>query len=252
MHKALRYALIGASTLVALAGGAFGALYYWVSHPAQARQPLPAELISLESAPGKTLLAESTAKVDHAPLESHFQAQEKLSWCGVASSVVVLNSLPTSHNLAQDGFFNECVAQIRPSLRVTFGGIPLETMARMMKCHGVETEVHFADSSSLVEFRKLVAENLRTPGNFVIVNYDRSGVGQQPGGHISPVSAYHEAEDRFLVLDVAHYKYPAVWVKADTLWRAMQTTDGESKRSRGFVLVSGPKAGAANPATVGK
>jgi len=34
------------------------------------------------------------------------------------------------------------------------------------------------------------------------VNYKRSAIGQKGGGHISPLGAYDEISDSFLVLDV--------------------------------------------------
>jgi hypothetical protein len=42
----------------------------------------------------------------------------------------------------------------------------------------------------------------------------------------------------FLILDVSRNKYPPVWVKAEQLWQAMATTDAESGKTRGLVLVS--------------
>jgi hypothetical protein len=40
-----------------------------------------------------------------------------------------------------------------------------------------------------------------------------------------------------LILDVARYRYPAVWVRAEDLWRAMGTVDRSSGRSRGLVVI---------------
>ncbi|MGB6297273.1 MAG: phytochelatin synthase family protein, partial [Rivularia sp. (in: cyanobacteria)] len=57
-------------------------------------------------------------------------------------------------------------------------------------------------------------------------------------GHISPLAAYNKETDRFLILDVSRYKYPPVWVKAEDLWKAMNTKDSVSDKTRGFVLVS--------------
>jgi len=91
---------------------------------------------------------------------------------------------------------------------------------------------------TLDEFRNLVSKNLQEPGNFVLVNYLRKAIGQETGGHISPVAAYNEETDRFLILDVSRYKYPPVWVKAEELWKAMATVDSVSGKTRGFVLVS--------------
>ena len=73
----------------------------------------------------------------------------------------------------------------------------------------------------------------------MIVNYLRKAIGQQLGGHISPLAAYDAEADRFLILDVARYKYPPVWVTAKDLFDAMNTTDSDNQnKTRGFVLVS--------------
>jgi len=72
-----------------------------------------------------------------------------------------------------------------------------------------------------------------------LVNYLRKAIGQETGGHISPVAAYNQETDHFLILDVSRYKYPPVWVKAEELWQAMATVDSTSGKTRGFVLVSG-------------
>ena len=61
------------------------------------------------------------------------------------------------------------------------------------------------------------------PGHFVIVNYLRSALGEEAGGHISPLAAYDGKADRFLILDVARYKYPPVWVKTADMFAAMNT-----------------------------
>ncbi|MEY2680786.1 MAG: hypothetical protein RL661_1017, partial [Pseudomonadota bacterium] len=54
----------------------------------------------------------------------------------------------------------------------------------------------------------------------------------------SPVAAYDEARDRFLILDVARYKYPPVWVRSEELYAAMQTYDRDAKATRGYMVVA--------------
>jgi len=72
----------------------------------------------------------------------------------------------------------------------------------------------------------------------VVVNYLRRSLGQELGGHISPLAAYDANTDRFLVLDVSRYKYPPVWVKTADLYAAMDTVDADNeRRRRGFVLI---------------
>ena len=72
----------------------------------------------------------------------------------------------------------------------------------------------------------------------MVVNYLRKVIGQESGGHISPIAAYNKETDRFLILDVSRYKYPPVWVKAEELWQAINTVDSDGEKTRGFVLVS--------------
>ena len=63
-------------------------------------------------------------------------------------------------------------------------------------------------NSTLDEFRKTARDYLSTEDRFVIVNYLRKAIGQEKGGHISPLAAYDAETDRFLILDVSRYKYP--------------------------------------------
>lgn len=61
----------------------------------------------------------------------------------------------------------------------------------------------------------------------VVLNYDRGGIGQGPmgHGHWSPLGAYNEETDSFLVMDVAKYKHPMVWVSWEHLWGGAATKD---------------------------
>ncbi len=52
--------------------------------------------------------------------------------------------------------------------------------------------------------------------------------------------AYDDASDSFLVLDVARYKFPPVWITTADLYDAMNTFDAESGKTRGFIVVSAP------------
>jgi hypothetical protein len=62
-------------------------------------------------------------------------------------------------------------------------------------------------------------------GKAVLINYDRSVLGQEGHGHWSPVVAYDSKTCSFLVLDVARYKYEPVWVPSKTLFRALAEVD---------------------------
>jgi hypothetical protein len=103
----------------------------------------------------------------------------------------------------------------------------------------VVASVRHASDSSVDAFRTEAASYLGRPGHFVLVNYFRNALGQQKGGHFSPLAAYDRETDRFMILDVARYKYPPVWVKSEELFVAMNTKDSDNQdKSRGYILIS--------------
>jgi hypothetical protein len=104
---------------------------------------------------------------------------------------------------------------------------------------GLRAEVHHAVDTGLEEFRQLARASVATDDQFVVVNFLRSAIGEQTLGHISPLAAYDADTDQFLLLEVARYKYPPVWVSAAELFAAMYTTDSDNEnRTRGFIIVT--------------
>jgi hypothetical protein len=127
-------------------------------------------------------------------------------------------------------------------------GMTLQELAGLLRSHGVTVEAIHGDRLDLARFRTLLRRSLADPGDRLLVNYHRAAVGQQGGGHISPLAAYHAPSDRALILDVARYRYPAVWVELPQLWQAIRGLDSTSGRSRGVVVISrGAAPGAAPP-----
>lgn len=213
--------------------------------------PLSPNLINFNSTEGEKLLITSTAREDYFPLSIQFLTQENQAFCGVASMVMVLNALGISapeepkykpyHVFTQNNVFDNPKAQTVISAdKVLKQGLTLEQLGKILESYPVKTQVYYGSDVTLEQFRQLVRENLQQPKNYVIVNYLRATIGQERGGHISPIAAYDTETDRFLILDVARYKYPPVWVKVEDLWKAIRTVDPTSGKTRGFVLVSLP------------
>ncbi len=211
--------------------------------------PLAPNLIGFNSKEGERLFIESKSRADFFPLSIQFVTQNNQAYCGVASIVMVLNSLGITAPEApqykpyrvftQDNLFsNEQTKKVLTPEAVARQGMTLDQMGELLASYSVKVKVYHAADISLEQFRQLTVDNLKQPENFVIVNYLRKAVGQEIGGHISPLAAYNEQTDRFLILDVSRYKYPPVWVKAEDLWKAIATTDSTSGKTRGFVLVS--------------
>jgi hypothetical protein len=216
------------------------------------RAPLPDGLVALDSEEGERLFASSKARRDYWRLSESFVAQQDQSYCPVASSVIVLNALGVAapevkawapyRAFTQDNVFNDRARE----LGVARGGLQLAQLGQLLETHPVKAAVHYASDESLDDFRRDAAKGLADPGDYIIVNYLRSAIGQEPtgpiaaslAGHVSPLAAYDEASDKFLILDVARYKYPPVWVDAARLWEAMRTVDVDSGKSRGYVVVT--------------
>ena len=206
---------------------------------------LPSTLVALESPEGQRLFEEADARADYWSLSEQYVTQRSGNFCGVASSVMVMNALQVSAPIddqlgapffTQDNFFNECARRvISPTL---MPGITIDQLVDVLQCHPARARAVHAADTTLADFRALAAKNLSTPGDYLVVNYDRAGVGQDHMGHISPLGAYDARADKLLLLDVARYKYPPVWVDTAALFAAMSTDDFVSGKTRGFVEVS--------------
>lgn len=206
--------------------------------PKIALHNLPPNLISSESERGQKLLAESNFSADYPSLQENFVSQSRRAFCGVASSVIALNSLRnTLTPITQTTIFNQKTREVIHPLKVTFSGMTLAQLNNILQAHQLKTKLVYAADIDIQEFRSLAQKNLVNPDDFILVNYQRKALKQVGGGHISPIAAYHQYSDRFLILDVATYKYPPVWVRTEELWQGMNTVDSISNLSRGFIVV---------------
>ena len=220
--------------------------------------PLPSDLTDLNSNQGETFFLESGALANYFPIADHFVTQKTQAYCGVASMVMVLNAAgvpaPTSpeyqpyHIFTQDNVLDERTEAVLPRDVLARQGMTLDQLGGLLALHPLRIEVHHAADGGLDSFRAAARDYLAAKDHFVIVNYLRRAIGQQTGGHISPLAAYDAKADRFLILDVARYKYPPVWVKASDLFDAMNTTDSANdNKTRGYVLIAKTAAPAGTP-----
>lgn len=212
---------------------------------------LPDRLVDLRSPQGEALLLETRTLDNYLPISAAFETQKNQAFCGVASMVMVLNALhapaPTSPEyqpysfFTQENLLDEGTEAILPRAVLMRQGMTLDQLGQLLGLHPVAVEVHHAASGGLDAFRSMARDALASRDRFVLVNYLRRALGQERGGHISPLAAYDAKADRFLILDVARYKYPPVWVTAADLFDAMNTTDADNgDKTRGYVVVSKP------------
>ena len=215
--------------------------------------PLPPSLTPFTSSDGEQLLLESGAREAYFPLSAQFVTQRTQAYCGVASMVMVLNALnipaPSTpdyepyRTFTQDNILDDKTDAVLPRDLLPHRGMTLDQLGAMLALYPVSVEVHHAADGDVDAFRAAASAALAGKDRYVIVNYSRTALGQEKYGHISPLAAYDAKEDRFLILDVARYKYPPVWVRTSDLFGAMNTPDmSNGGKTRGYVLVTKTEA----------
>jgi hypothetical protein len=234
----IRYLFRALIAAVLIIAGAFSYGFWQMAYhvPDSDPTPLPAQLIDANSEQGKALLASSEYKADYASIAENFEGQSRLAYCGVASSVIVLNAMQQSH-VTQQSFFDDATRRVMTPYDVAFGGMTLEQNEALLRAHELDVHAIHAADSSLEKFRDIVKQNLATPDDYLLVNYSRKPLGEDGGGHFSPLAAYDAASDEVLIMDVTDYNYPPTWAPLPLLWNAMNTTDSSSQQTRGFVEV---------------
>jgi len=213
---------------------------------------LPPNLIPLVSPEGRALLLEAEGQRAFLPLVSQFTTQQTQEFCGVASSVMVLNALGVPapvdppyepyRYFTQEDFFSPETEAILPRSSTTCTGMTLDQLAAQLRVHGATTRVVHAEDGSVSQFRDDIRTAFSEDDTYVIMNYLGTAIGQTENfGHFSPIAALAPEGDRVLVLDVARFVYAPFWADTAELFAAMSAPDsGNGNRSRGYVIVSRP------------
>jgi Phytochelatin synthase len=206
------------------------------------------ELIYWDSPAGKTLHSRIPADADYWQLIPNFAVQSTQSYCSVASAITVLNSMPIAKPVdpayapyayfTQSNFFTPQVSKIISAQAVLEMGMTRGEMVKVLTAEGVHVTTIAGDSINDKALRTLLKKALGDDGQYVLVNYLRAKLAQAGAGHWSVLAAYDAKSDKVLILDVAKYKYPPVWISTIMLLDAINTLDSTSMQSRGLVLVS--------------
>jgi hypothetical protein len=211
----------------------------------QAAEPA---LIYWNSEAGKILRARIPANADYWQLSPWFAEQINQTYCAVASAITVLNSMPIKKPVdpvyapnayfTQSNYFTPEVVKVISPQTVLAQGMTRDEMVQTLLRQGVKATSIAGDSIDDKALRALLQKALLDDGQFVMVNYLRTAVGQEGGGHWSVLAAYDAQSDSVLILDVAKYMYAPVWVRISTLQKAIATVDSTSNKARGLVVVS--------------
>lgn len=211
--------------------------------------PIPNQLFPLSHPIGQQRLIESSYRQAYFPLASYFETQRNQAYCSVATSVMALNALgvtrpvtalyPDYRFFTQQDFFAGVDPRIARPEVVAREGMTLEQLGSVLAFQPVRAELVFADTLNVSQLRQLLMKHLREQDRFVLFNFNRRIIGEEGGGHWSPLAAYHEASDSALVMDVARYKYPPMWMPLADLLRSAQDHDSVSGKARGLIVLSG-------------
>jgi hypothetical protein len=228
-----------------------------------------------DSTEGIKMFERSQFKNDFYQLVNFYQPQKNPIYCGIASSVIVLNALnygeiASQKDLeitrpeevgggvleytiySQNTFLNEKTDKIKNRAIIDFkekaklkngevydAGLSLADLAKILSGpYKMKVKTIYADKNdaeSLEEFRSVVKRIFAEKKSFIIANFDGKILNKKSSGHFSPIAAYDEESDSVLVLDVALHKNKWYFVKIEKLLEAMNTKDGETYR--GYVLV---------------
>jgi Phytochelatin synthase len=179
-------------------------------------------------------------------IQAGWDVQINQAYCAVASAAAVLNSFRPYASIpvdpiynpyayaTQENLFNDCVQDTVVHRNVTYdgllsapGGLSLKQLQQFIQCNNLKASIMYVDPSNVTvnHVRQDLEEALMNPAQRVIVNFNRKGIGQDGGGHFSPLGSYAKKEDAFLLMDVAKYKYPPVWIPTERLYNALASED---------------------------
>jgi hypothetical protein len=228
--------------------------------------PLPSRLTSLLSDKGQRLLDGCNPCRSYPAIAASFATAVAQAFCGVASSITVLNAnaapKPLTDPYTPYPYFTQCNIFNSKALSrldlytVSNEGLTLAQATWLLNAQAGVCATCFhagrADGPAVAQnvpgceiagsdgqFRSTARHVLGRAQRYLLVNFSRATLSDDDtgGGHFSPLAAYDGRADDLLLMDVARYKYPPFWVDTDLLWQAMATTDTSSGRHRGYIMV---------------
>lgn len=208
------------------------------------RRSLPSTCVDFASEEGKRLFTESLIEGNaniYFKLASQFRTQDEPAYCGLSTMVMVLNALEVDPGRVWKApwrFYHESMLDCCvPLENVKKTGINLAQFVCLATCNRLHAVVRYGSDSEdfLTELRKDVLRSVRGEEEVIVASYDRSQLQQTGTGHFSPIAAFHEKNDRVLIMDVARFKYPPHWVELRQLQIAMCSLDPSTRKTRGYV-----------------
>lgn len=224
--------------------------------------------VPLYSTEGRKRLLGAVNIDDFFRLIANFQPQMNAVYSGIASAVIIANTLRIRTSLAPRQPALECVSidrDFRTFSQMLFlcsktedikkravvagrdklltpggemvddPGVSLGVLARMLEAYDFNAEIQYAqgqieDVSEQLRYQ-LLSKGEDSTDTFLIANFASTlTTAGATGGYMSPIAAYHEESDSVLVLDVASHLSPWNWIPMHNLAQSMSTFDGRMPR----------------------
>ncbi|KYQ94006.1 Phytochelatins synthase [Tieghemostelium lacteum] len=210
------------------------------------KRNLPSHLVEFSSDEGKKIFKESLESgymEGYFSLAEQFVSQSDPAYCGLASLAMVLNSLKIDPKRLWKGpwrwFAEDMLDCCIPIESVKQRGVSFTEFSCLSRCNGANIHSIRAEESDISTFRDNIKEACSKTNTHLVMSYSRKVLGQTGVGHYSPIGGYNPQKDLALVLDVARFKYSPHWVPVQVLWDSMTELNTETKKSRGYFLLSG-------------
>lgn len=222
------------------------------------------------------MLERSDHNQDFYELVSFFQPQINPLFCGIASSVIILNAIKSKENNiesqkdlevtkpeifgggiiefkshSQLTLLNEKTDQIKDRKIITLKnlddkkenidpGLTLSDLQAILESYDLKVSKYHINEISNKDvnfFRQKVKDITKDKIKYLLVNFNGKDLGLKTAGHISPLVAYDKKSDSVLMMDVAGHKNSWYWVKISDLFMAMNSKDAD--KYRGYLIISG-------------
>ena len=221
--------------------------------------PLPKNLLDYRSSESRTRLfrtLQTGYAVPFLSLSSCYNTQSKLTYSGLNTLAIILNSLQIDPRRKWKSIWRWYTDELLDNCFYKDGikgpGTTIDEFVYLAKCNGAIATI-VRPNNSIGHFEKFVQNlervctgerqasdknsNDEIPKELMAISYSREAVEQIGDGHYSPIAALDRETNSVLMLDTARYKYPPHWIPVELIFQAMLPIDTVTGKSRGYIVL---------------
>ncbi|XP_071510868.1 uncharacterized protein [Diadema antillarum] len=213
------------------------------------------DVIALYSADGQNLWNDTAIR--QTLLVRIFSKQRAMGYCGVQTAGLLMSARYFGKKYPDEREQTLCdvsdvpyrdtnlfsfpeTTNVLDEERVREVGATLKQLHDLFRSFEIPARRIHADDSNVDEFRSLAMAALSHTDSSqgVVVNYEyhwKQGEEVIKVGHFSPLAAYHQQSDRFLLLDT-WLDGQEEWVKTEDIFKQMNGVDPDASIRRGYII----------------